>query len=83
MGSAHAYFLPSEAVFADPRGWRTMTPESLARAIEVSRRRGGRWHFGPIPKERLGGLPAPAAEEAKAMVDRRFAPYFGLAGLSG
>ncbi len=83
LGSAHAYFLPSEAVFADPRGWRTMTPESLARAIEVSRRRGGRWHFGPIPKERLGGLPAPAAEEAKAMVDRRFAPYFGLAGLSG
>ena len=83
LGSAHDYFLPGEAVFDDPRAWRTMTTESIERAIEASRRRGGRWHFGPIPAERVGALPAPSPEDALAMVQRRFAPYFGLAGLAG
>ena len=83
LGRAHAYFLPAEAVFADPRGWRSLTPDKLEEELTKARRRGGRWHFGPLPAERVKALPAPPRDEAHAMVLRRFAPYFTLAGLTG
>lgn len=80
LSGAHAYFLPCEAVFEDPRGWRTMTPEKLAEALTKVRRRGGRWHYGPLPADRVGALPPPA--EAFDLVQARFTPYFQLAGLA-
>ncbi len=82
LSEAHAYFLPCEAVFEDPRGWRTLTPEKLEQALAKVRRRGGRWHYGPLPADRVAALPAPPAEEALALVQGRFGAYFQLAGLA-
>ena len=80
LSGAHAYFLPCEAVFEDPRGWRTLTPEKLGEALTKVRRRRGRWHYGPLPAERVAALPAPP--EPFPLVLGRFSPYFQLAGLA-
>lgn len=82
LNGPHDYFLPCEAVFRDPQGWRALTGRRLLEQATVVRlqERGGRSRFGPVPSAEQYPLPAPDA--ALAMAKRRFDLFFQLAGLA-
>ncbi|MEM9067762.1 MAG: exodeoxyribonuclease V subunit gamma [Myxococcota bacterium] len=83
LAGPHAYFLPCEAVFRDPSGYRTMTGHRLLDHAAFVRRSdgGGRSRFGPIAD--APNYPLPSPEDALAMMRRRFELFFRLVGLAG
>jgi exodeoxyribonuclease V gamma subunit len=77
LGETHAYFLPCEAVFTWRR--RQVKGEAIDVRESVLLLRDDNWtrfvsDRGPIPESR--GYPVPTADDAAAMVARRFGPYF-------
>jgi hypothetical protein len=79
LGAPHAYFLPCEAAFVHrAQGGERSLSEVLEEGRDKLRKGEGgpalRSVYGPVPRPQ--DYPAPNEATARAMVERRFGPFF-------